>query len=112
MTVSEIIKAYRERNDVSLSELARRSGISKPYIAMLERDVNPTTGKSITPSLETLYKLARGMGITIDDLMGMIDADTPVSITNAPEGWSLLSDDDKKRVQAFINALLASQVIQ
>ena len=102
MRVGEVVYNYRKRTGTTMQALAERSGVSKAYISMLEKDINPATGKSITPGLDTLDKLAGGMGITIDDFLEMIDGDTVVSVANAPEGWLLLSQEDKKRVQAFV----------
>lgn len=110
MRIGEVVYNYRKRTGTTMQALAERSGVSKAYISMLEKDINPATGKAITPGLDTLYKLAEGMGITIDDLLDMVDGNTVVSLANAPEGWQLLDKEDKKRVQAFVNALLASKI--
>lgn len=110
MKIGNIIYDYRKRTGATMQALADRSGVSKAYISMLENGKNPATGKAITPGLDTLYKLAKGMGITLDDLLDMIDGNAVVSTANAPEGWQLLNKEDKERVQAFVNALLASKL--
>lgn len=73
MKLSEIIKNYRRENGISMDELANRSGLSKPYISMLEKNKNSRNGKPIIPSLRTIQKLAKGMNITLEKLLSKID---------------------------------------
>jgi transcriptional regulator with XRE-family HTH domain len=57
------IKAMRERRGWTLQDVARRSGLSKPYIAQLERqEANPTEA--------TLWKIATAFEVTLADLLG------------------------------------------
>ena len=37
MTLGDIIKAYREKHDMSMDDFAKASGISKTYVWMLEK---------------------------------------------------------------------------
>ena len=46
---------------------------------MLEKGVNPNTGEPITPTIPQYQKIARGLGVSINDLFSMID-DAPVSL--------------------------------
>ena len=69
MTIREIIIEFREKNNLSQRQFAERCGVSNGYISMLENDVNPTTGKPAIPSLTMLRKIAKGMNMTIDDLL-------------------------------------------
>ena len=46
-----------------MDELAKRAGLSKPYISMLEKNKNSKNGKPIIPSIRTYYKLATAMNI-------------------------------------------------
>ena len=71
MTLGEVIKQYRDENDISMDEFARISGISKGYISMLERDKNPQSGKSITPSIDMYANVAKGMNISIETLLSI-----------------------------------------
>ena len=54
MTLGEIVKEYRIAHNMSMDVFASRSGLSKGYISMLEKNVNPKNGKPITPSIETI----------------------------------------------------------
>lgn len=62
--LGERIRRYREDKQWTLSELARRAEISKAYLFQLE------SGQSKRPSGETLYKVARALGVTMADLLG------------------------------------------
>lgn len=73
MTLGQIIKQYREEHDLSMSEFARLSGMSKSYVSALEKDRHPKTGKRILPSTETVKAAADAMGITITQLRAMIE---------------------------------------
>ena len=44
--------------------LAQKVGVTKQYITMLER------GKHRTPSLPTLRKLAKALGVPVTELLG------------------------------------------
>ena len=80
MFLGEIIKKYRLEHSLSLQSFADKCGLSKGYIAMLERNVNSKTGESITPSLETFIKVGSAMGTDIDTLIRMVDENQPVYI--------------------------------
>lgn len=52
------IKELRERRGWSQAELARRAGVAQPIVNRLER------GKTRTPSLDNLEKLADALGVS------------------------------------------------
>ena len=56
-----------------MEEFANRCDRSKGYISMLENGNNPKSGKAITPSIETVAKIAAAMRISVDDLLHMVD---------------------------------------
>ena len=80
MTLSELLISYRKDHGFSQREFAARSGVSNGYISMLEKNINPSTGGPIVPSLTNLNKIAIAMGITIDDMFSIID-DMPVTLS-------------------------------
>ena len=82
MTLGEIIKAYRDEHELSMDSFAEKSGISKAYISLLEKNKHPKTGKPITPSIITIKQAADGMNMDFNILFNMIDGD--VRISNAP----------------------------
>ena len=68
-----MIKEYRNEQSLSIEEFARSCGRSKGYISMLERGSNPASGKPITPSIDTVTKIASAMHISVDKLLSMSD---------------------------------------
>lgn len=73
MTLGDIVKNYRDNHDLSMDAFANKSGLSKGYISMLEKNRNPKTGKPITPSLETIRTVAKAINIEIDALLKILD---------------------------------------
>lgn len=59
------IRRYRNDRNLNLSQLAAESGVSKGYLWNLEN--NATKRR---PSAETLYAIAKALGVTIADLLG------------------------------------------
>ena len=84
MTLGDIIKKYRSDNDMSMSEFAKKSGISKAYIALLEKNKHPKTGKPIAPSIPIIKQAADAMGIDFNKLFGMIDGDVRINVPVLP----------------------------
>lgn len=68
MKLSEFVKKYREENNLSQRELARRCDLSHGLISLIEKDTNPQTGKPMRQDIETYSKLADGMGMTVQEL--------------------------------------------
>lgn len=92
MRLSEIIKTFREANNLSMDDMAQRCNTSKPYISMLENEKNSKTGKPINPKADTLKKIAKGMNIELDQLIKMMDGDIEVDfIVDNPKEGLLLS---------------------
>ena len=75
MRLGDIIREYRNKNEMSMGDFARKSGLSKPYISMLEANKNSRDGKSIAPSITTLQKVSRAVNISFNDLLRMLDGD-------------------------------------
>lgn len=80
MNLGELIRNYRMENNLSQRKFALRCGLSNGYIAMLERNENPDTGKPINPGLDKLKLIAEAMGITSDELIDMLDDEQPVEL--------------------------------
>lgn len=89
--IAENLRRYR--GEMSLSELERKSGISKSYLWSLENAKTPTK-----PSAETLYKIAIALGVTVSDLFGRDlqvrrDNDVPPSLTEFAKQRDLPESD-------------------
>lgn len=61
--IGEIIKKARMEKGLSLRELARKSGVSQPYLSQLE------SGQNNNPTLEVFIKLADALGITLKEML-------------------------------------------
>lgn len=73
MYIGDIIRQYREENHISLRVFANKcEGITHGYLAALEAGKNPRTGKPSNPSIEKLEAIAKGMDISIDELLDMM----------------------------------------
>lgn len=80
MYLGGLIKEYREKYNLTMDEFAKKAGLSKGYISMLEKNQHPQNKRKIVPSLETFRKAAKAMGLSVDDLMKAVDGDQPVSL--------------------------------
>lgn len=79
MKLSDVIKQFRMDNGLSQRQMGAQCGLSTGYISLIEKEVNPQTGKTMVPSLPVMNKLAIGMGLTLDELLSMCD-DMDVSL--------------------------------
>lgn len=75
MTLGDLIKKFRAEADISMDEFAERAGLSKGYISMLEKNINPKTGQPIAPSLQTIKQVSSVLNIEFDTVISMIDQD-------------------------------------
>lgn len=80
MLLGEIIKEYREKHGLSMQEFADRSGLTKGYISMLEKNSNPRSRSGITPSIETFAKCAKAMNLTVNELLQMVDGEQHIIV--------------------------------
>lgn len=78
MLLGDIIKQYREEHKMSLQNFADLVHTSRSYIHMLEKNYNPSTGKPINPSVESLKSIAHAMNIDIEDLLKQLDPDQQI----------------------------------
>lgn len=79
MTLGEIIKSYRIEHNMSMDDFSQKSGISKAYISLLEKNEHPKTKRPIAPSVDSIRKAAAGMGMDFNALFAMIDGNVDLS---------------------------------
>lgn len=92
MHLGDVIKQYRrDHGKMSMQAFADKCGLSKGYIAMLERNKNSKTGEPVVPSAETFIKTAGAMNMTLDQLSRMVDENRPMSLQ------AVVSRDKAKR---------------
>ena len=80
MKLGEIIKEYRIANNLTMHEFSTRSGLSKGYISILEKNKRPQNNKEIIPSIDTFNKVAVAMNISLDALLKMVNSDQLISL--------------------------------
>ena len=73
MTLGDVIKKYREEHSMSMDAFAAKSGLSKAYISILEKNQHPKTGKPIVPSVTSMQSAANGMNIDVNELFNIVD---------------------------------------
>ena len=83
-TIGENVRRIRQDRQVSLAELAGRSGVAKATLANLEK------GRG-NPTIETLWALALGLHVAFSDLLEQPDVVTP-TVVRAGEGTRVESD--------------------
>jgi XRE family transcriptional regulator, regulator of sulfur utilization len=72
------VKALREAMDLSLRDLAERSGVSAPMLSQVERG-------ETSPTLQVAARIAAGLELRLSQLL-RLDEDGTVSIVRAGEG--------------------------
>ena len=73
MKLGEKIKSYRSEHDLSLRQFAEKCGVSHAYVGYLEQGSNPSTGRPIVPNLARLTALAKGMEMSVEELISEVD---------------------------------------
>lgn len=81
MHLGEIIYKYRAVNKISMDAFSEKSGISKSYISLLEKNKHPKTGKPIEPSIACIKQAAKGLNMDFDTLFNQLDGN--ISIDDA-----------------------------
>jgi len=62
-TIGKTIRRYRQNKEMSQEALARAADLSLPTIVKIE------SGETPNPSIDTVQKIAKAFGVSIDDLM-------------------------------------------
>lgn len=65
--IGEYIRKYR--GEISLREFADKCGISHTHLDSIEKGYDPRTGKPVRVTVNTLKKIAKAMGMSINDLL-------------------------------------------
>ena len=67
-----IIRNFRKKNKIGLRAFAKMIDVSPSYLTFLERNENPSTGKPISPSLDTIRSAACAMNMDLITLMSKL----------------------------------------
>ncbi|HFO0069360.1 TPA: helix-turn-helix domain-containing protein [Streptococcus pneumoniae] len=84
MKLGELLKSYRTEHKLSMDAFCELSDLTKGYISMLEKNEHPKSKKPIVPSYDTIEKIAKGMQISTEDLIDMLDDDKEIQINATP----------------------------
>lgn len=95
MTIGAYIHQFRCEHNWTMEEFAQKSGISKSYISMLEKNENPRTKQPITPTMKTIVGVARAMDISVSALMNRLNEtngseSTPYNMEILPVGKTVM----------------------
>ncbi|WP_313994006.1 helix-turn-helix transcriptional regulator [uncultured Selenomonas sp.] len=104
MKIGEWLKTYREQHGLSMQALADLCGFSKAYINVLEKGVNPKTGKSISPTMQTFEKIARATKTDVDTLLKILDGDQPITL-NSPDDLPALNAKDEREITRMMDKM-------
>ena len=85
MILGDLIKNYRREHGYSMEQFAKKTGLSKAYISILERNVNPVNNKPVIPSLETIKAVAQAINMDFNEVIALLDGNHPVSLKGEPE---------------------------
>ena len=96
MKLREFIIKYREEHDLSQRQFANICDISNGYLAMIENNENPRTGKPPVLSITMWRKLASGMGMTLHSLIESIDDEVVSSVDEA-----ILTEDERDLIMYY-----------
>ena len=80
MTLGDMIKNYRAEHRLSQDAIASRTGLSKAYISILERNINPSTGRPPEPTIKTIGLVAKAIGSDFDSVVSNLDPDIVISL--------------------------------
>ena len=101
-TPSEIIKAARDKSDLTVEELTDRVGITERYLYRIENE-----GKK--PSFDVLYKLIRELAIPADSIFYPEKPSKDSEIENLVRMLYGCDDRSLKIIRATVKAALESQ---
>ena len=99
MKLGELLKSYRTEHKLSMDAFCELSDLTKGYISMLEKNEHPKSKKPIVPSYDTIEKIAKGMQISTEDLIDMLDDDQEIQINATP------TDLSKSPIQSIYDQL-------
>ncbi|BCP57579.1 TPA: helix-turn-helix domain-containing protein [Streptococcus suis] len=99
MILGDILKEYRSKHSLSMDKFAELSGLTKGYISMLEKNQHPKTKKALLPTMDTLEKVAKGMSISVGELIEHLDTNQDIALTITPEQFKLIQQPIHPQVQ-------------
>ena len=124
MKIGEWVKTYRKEHGLSMQAFGDMCGLSRAYISILEKGINPTTKKAFSPTIQTLQKIAEVTGLDLN----ILDKDQSVIINaekKSNKSISLTADEtellalykqldscDKAEIRGEIKGMLRAEKYQ
>ena len=117
MKLGEWLKEYRMEHGLSMQNFADSCGFSKAYVSMLEKGVNPTTNKPVSPTMQTFEKIAKATGQDVDTLLKILDDEQLITIkpfkldekkTELINGYDKLNDEGQNMLLGILASLQQS----
>ena len=98
MTLGDLVKKYRENNNISMDEFSRMCNLSKGYISMLENNTNPRNNKPISPTLPTIKKIASAMNVDVDSILKALDPNQEIDLDSKSEKLAGIGSGTEKEL--------------
>ena len=86
MKLGERLRFIRKEHKLTLKELSQRADLSVPYLSDMERS-------AVSPSLETLQKIAGAYGMTFKDLFNGVEGLGELTNVTYPKGFLEFVED-------------------
>jgi transcriptional regulator with XRE-family HTH domain len=106
MNIADFIKKKRKEMNLSLREFADKCDISHTYLNSLEKGIDPRSGKEISPTLDTVEKIAIGTNVPLADLLAIIGyinyKDIPVKPDDISERISKLPEKRQEMIETML----------
>ena len=99
MLFGERLLSTRKKKKLSQDELAKQIGVHAPVIGRYERD-------EVKPSIETAFKIAKALKVSLDYLTGLSDLELDKNIVDVVTSLQKLNSEDKEHIFTTINALV------
>jgi transcriptional regulator with XRE-family HTH domain len=94
LLIGQAIRKQRDNKQLSLREFAKACGLSHSYIDSLEKGFDRRNGKPVSPTIDTLEKIATGLGLSLGELLtnaGIIQERGLTSMDNQlSDFWEML----------------------
>lgn len=68
-TLGKYLHDERLKRNMSLREFSELLGISHTYLKKLETGYNPSTGKPVSPTIETLSEISKALHVSLEYLL-------------------------------------------
>ncbi|MBS5582787.1 helix-turn-helix domain-containing protein [uncultured Megasphaera sp.] len=98
MKIGEWVRQYRKEHGLSMQAFGDLCGLSRAYISILEKGINPTTNKPFSPTIQTVQKIADVTGLDLN----LLDKDQSLIINSkSTDDNQNISDADRKLLELY-----------